>query len=102
MGFRSCLYAIMKRKIPQSNFFVVVFFMFTVNMHGFFPLKDKKGKTITKVFQKIVKESNHKPDKIWIDKGSEYYNRSMKSWFESNNRNFFNTIKQVSSCRKIY
>ena len=46
------------------------------------PLKVKKGITITNVFQKILDESNHKPNKIWVDKGSEFYNRSMKSWFK--------------------
>ena len=46
------------------------------------PLKDKKGITITNAFQKILDESNRKPNKIWIDKGSEFYNRSMKSWFD--------------------
>ena len=39
------------------------------------PLKDKKGITIT-VFQKILKQSNRKPNKIWLDKGSEFYNSS--------------------------
>ena len=43
------------------------------------PLKDKKGITITNAFQKIFDESNRKPDKIWVDKGSRFYNRSMKS-----------------------
>ena len=46
------------------------------------PLKDKKGITITNAFQKILKESNRKPNKIWVDKGIEFYNRSMKSWLE--------------------
>ena len=36
------------------------------------PLKDKKGITITNDFQKILKKSNRKPNKIWIDKGSEF------------------------------
>ena len=44
------------------------------------PLKDKKEITITKAFQKILKESNRKPNRTWVDKGSEFYNRSMKSW----------------------
>ena len=43
-----------------------------------FPLKDKKGTIITNTFQKILKESNSKPNKIWVHKGSEFYNRSMK------------------------
>ena len=33
-----------------------------------FPLKNKKGITITNSFQKILKESNRKPNKIWVDK----------------------------------
>ena len=31
-------------------------------------LKDKKGITITNAFQKILKESNRKPNKIWVGK----------------------------------
>ena len=45
------------------------------------PLKDKKGITITNASQKILKESNRKPNEIWVDKGSEFYNSSMKSLF---------------------
>ena len=42
-------------------------------------LKDKKGITITNAFQNIFDESKCKPRKIWVDKGSEFYNRSIKS-----------------------
>ena len=38
------------------------------------PIKDKKGVSIVDAFQKILKESNRKPNKIWVDKGSEFYN----------------------------
>ena len=31
------------------------------------------------VFQKILDESGCKPNKIWVDKGSEFYNRSRGS-----------------------
>ena len=48
------------------------------------PLKDKKGITITNAFQKILKESNRKPNKIWVDKGSEFYNNSFKKWLKDN------------------
>ena len=37
------------------------------------PLTDKKGITITNAFQKILKESDRKPHKIWVDKGSEFF-----------------------------
>ena len=36
------------------------------------PLKDKKGITITNAFQKMLKESNRKPNKIWVDRESEF------------------------------
>ena len=35
-------------------------------------LKDKKGIKIVNAFQKILKESDRKPNKIWVDKGSEF------------------------------
>ena len=37
------------------------------------PLKDKKGISIVKAFQIILKQSNRKPNKIWVDKGYEFY-----------------------------
>ena len=49
-----------------------------------FPLKDKKSITITYAFQKILKESNRKPNKIWADKGSEFYNSSFKKPLKDN------------------
>ena len=48
------------------------------------PLKDKKGVSIVNAFQKILKESNRKPNKIWVDKGSEFYNNSFKKWLKDN------------------
>ena len=46
------------------------------------PLEDKKGITITNTFEKILDESDSKSNKIWVDKDSEFYNRSMKSQIE--------------------
>ena len=55
-------------------------------------LKNKKGATITNAFQKILDEPNCKPKNLWVDKGSEFYNRSMQSWLEKKcYRNVFNT-----------
>ena len=42
------------------------------------PLKDKKGVSIAMAFESILKQSNRKPNKIWVDKGSEFYNASFK------------------------
>ena len=50
------------------------------------PLKDKKGISIVNTFQ-IIDDSNRseakskgrKPNKIWVDKGSEFDNNSFKN-----------------------
>ena len=60
-------------------------------------LKDKKGITITNTFQKILKESNCKPNKIWVDKGSEFYYRSMKSWLEKKDIKIYSTHNEGKS-----
>ena len=46
------------------------------------PLIGQKGITITNAFPNILDKSNRKPNKIWVVKGSEFYNRPMKSWLE--------------------
>ena len=48
------------------------------------PLKDKKGVSIVDAFQKIFKEFKIKPNKIWVDKGSKFYNNSLKTWLKGN------------------
>ena len=40
------------------------------------PLKDKKCNTITNAFQKILNKPNRKPNKVWVDKDREFYNRN--------------------------
>ena len=47
-------------------------------------LKDKKGINIVKAFQIILKQSNRKPNKIWVDKGSEFCNAFFKKWLRDN------------------
>ena len=61
------------------------------------PLKDKKGISIVNAFQSILKNSNRKPNKIWVDKGSEFYNRSMKSWLEKNDIEMYSTHNEGKS-----
>ena len=48
------------------------------------PLKDKKGVSIVNAFQKILKDSERKPNKIQVDKGTEFYNISFKKWLKDN------------------
>ena len=48
------------------------------------PLKGKKGVSVVNAFQKILDKSKRKPNKIWVDKGSEFYNSSFKKWLKDN------------------
>ena len=48
------------------------------------PLKDKKSISIVSAFLKILDKSRRKPNKIWVDKGSEFYNSCFKKWLKDN------------------
>ena len=52
------------------------------------PLKDKKGVTIVRAFQKILGNSMRKPNKIWVNKGSKFYNSFFKKWLKDNDIEF--------------
>ena len=46
------------------------------------PLKDKKKTTIVNAFQSILGNSKGKPNKIWVDQGSQFYNTHFKKWLK--------------------
>ena len=46
------------------------------------PLKHKRDVTIVNSFQKVLDDSKRKPNKIWVDKGSEFYKNSFKNWLK--------------------
>ena len=61
------------------------------------PLKDKKGISIVHAFQIILKESNRKPNKTWVDKGSEFYNNSFKKWLQDTDIVMYSTNNEGKS-----
>ena len=60
-------------------------------------MEDKKGIIISHNFQKVLDESNRKPNKIWVDKGSELYNKSIKLWLEKNDLEMYSTHNEGKS-----
>ena len=60
-------------------------------------MEDKKGIIITHNFQKVLDESNRKPNKIWVDKGSELYNKSIKLCLEKNDLEMYSTHNEGKS-----
>ena len=61
------------------------------------PLKDKKGISIVNAFDKIIKQSKRKPNKIWVDQGSEFYNNNFKKWLSDNNIIMYSTYNEGKS-----
>ena len=61
------------------------------------PLKDKSGVSIVNAFQKILKQPNRKPNKIWVDKGTEFYNSTFKKWLQGNDIAMYSTHNEGKS-----
>ena len=69
------------------------------------PLKGKTCITITNAFQEMLDNTKrhkanmpvHKPNKTRVDKGSEFYNSSMKSWFPDNKMKNYSTSNERKS-----
>ena len=47
--------------------------------------------SIVNAFQSILNNSRRKPNKIWVDKGSEFYNASFKKWLQDNDIIMYST-----------
>ena len=60
-------------------------------------MKDKKGATITNAFQSILDSSKRKPNKIWVDQGSEFYNNVFKKWLKDNDISMYSTYNEGKS-----
>ena len=60
-------------------------------------LKDKKGITVANAFQSILDNSKRKPNKIWTDQGSEFYNTHFKKWLKDSNIEMYSTHNEGKS-----
>ena len=60
------------------------------------PIKDKKGTSIVNAFKKIISKER-KPNKIWVDQGSEFYNQSFKDFFKINDIEMYSTFNEGKS-----
>ncbi|GBM74069.1 Putative uncharacterized transposon-derived protein F54H12.3 [Araneus ventricosus] len=60
-----------------------------------YPIKDKRAGTIAKIFRKVFKEV--RPKNIQTDKGTEFYNRTVRSLFKKFNIHHYST-KSEAKC----
>ena len=61
------------------------------------PLKYKKGISIVNAFNKIIKQSNRKPNKTWVDQGGEFYNNVFEKRLSDNDINMYSTYNEGKS-----
>ena len=60
------------------------------------PIKDKKGTSIVNAFKKIISKGR-KPNKIWLDQGSEFYNNFFKDFLKTNNIEMYSIYNEGKS-----
>ena len=66
-----------------------------------FPLKNKSGLSMTKGFETILSEgpkggSEHrKPEKLWVDRGSGFYNKTFKSLLKKYETKLYSTYSDL-------
>ena len=79
----------------------IKYLLFAIDLYSKYafvvPLKDKKGISIVNAFNKIIKQYNRKPNKIWVDQGSEFYNNNFKKWLSDNNIIMYSTYNEGKS-----
>ena len=61
------------------------------------PIKDKKGISVVNAFKKILSDSKRKPNKMWVDQGIEFYNKSFKDFLKINNIEMYSTYSEGKS-----
>ena len=105
--FLLCVYDIFSKYAKGIRFLLCVIDIFS-KYAWVVPLKDKKGISIVNAFQCILKQSNSRrakgtsaqhvqPNKIWVDKGSEFYNASFKKWLQDNDIVMYSTHTEGKS-----
>src|SRR6266853_1973035 len=59
------------------------------------PLQTKTGVEITEAFKKIFKESRRQFKKLWVDRGTEYYNKIFLKFLKDNNCEIYSTQSEL-------
>ena len=96
MGSRFSRYAIIKQKNKGIKYLLCAIDLFSKYAFAV-SLKDKKGISITNAFNKIIKQSNRKPNKIWVDQEGEFYNHVFKKWLSDNDLIMYSTFNEGKS-----
>ena len=62
------------------NIIFIIIFSSLIKKYIHFWENFKTVKTVFNGFIEIINESNRKPNKLWVDQGTEFYNKIMQEW----------------------
>ena len=60
-------------------------------------LKDKSGKSITTALKSLIEKTKRKPDKIWSDRGKEFYNKTFLDFLKQNEIQIYSTNSDLKA-----
>ena len=61
------------------------------------PLKDKSGKSTTTALKSLIEKTKRKPDKIWSDRGKEFYNKTFLDFIKQNEIQIYSTNSDLKA-----
>ena len=61
------------------------------------PLKDKSGRSTTNSFKSLIEKTKRKPDKIWSDRGKEFYNKTFLNFLKEQNIHIYSTNSDLKA-----
>ena len=66
-------------------------------MHGQFLLKINQEKSTTTTFKSLIEKAKRKPDKIWSDRGKEFYNKTFLDFLKQNEIQIYSTNSDLKA-----
>ena len=61
------------------------------------PIKDKTGKSATTAFKSLIEKAKRQPDKIWSDRGKEFYDKTFLNFLKEQNIHFYSTHSDLKA-----
>ena len=61
------------------------------------PLKDKSRKSTTTALKSLIEKTIRKPDKIWSDRGKEFYNKTFLDFLKQNEIQIYSTNSDLKA-----
>ena len=61
------------------------------------PLKDKSGKSTTTALKSLIEKAKRKSDKIWSDRGKEFYNTTFLHYLKEQNIQIYSTHSDLKA-----